>query len=167
MPGAIDEFQRSLKVLRHRMRGKEGGQDLIEFALVLPLLLVLSVGILDFSLAFMSWTALVNATREGARASVSRPLDLYTSSCASGDVPNSPATVLQVKARVQEFARGLNLATSDVTVTCAWPQTATTGAVTVEVYKTYTLLTGRMIGAFFGPGVGTLRFHASATMQHE
>lgn len=43
-----------------------GGQSLIEFALVLPILLVLVIGILDFGMAFFVKMELENSAREGA-----------------------------------------------------------------------------------------------------
>lgn len=43
------------------------GQALVEMALVLPLLLLLVLGIIQFGFIFMSQLAVNNATREGAR----------------------------------------------------------------------------------------------------
>ena len=43
------------------------GAALIEMALTLPLLLLLSVGVFEFGRAFQTWQVLTNATREGAR----------------------------------------------------------------------------------------------------
>ena len=40
---------------------------MIEMALTLPLLLLLSVGVFEFGRAFQTWQVLTNATREGAR----------------------------------------------------------------------------------------------------
>jgi Flp pilus assembly protein TadG len=56
-------------VRRYRRRdgGDERGAAMVEFALVLPLLLVLVFGIVDFGRAFQSWITLTNAAREGAR----------------------------------------------------------------------------------------------------
>lgn len=45
----------------------ERGAELIEFALALPLLLVIIMGIFDFGLAFQRYEILTNAAREGAR----------------------------------------------------------------------------------------------------
>jgi len=45
----------------------ERGAELIEFALALPLLLVIIMGIFDFGLAFQRYEVLTNAAREGAR----------------------------------------------------------------------------------------------------
>ena len=46
------------------------GSNLVEFALVLPFLLVLMFGIIDASLALYNKAVVTNASREGARAGV-------------------------------------------------------------------------------------------------
>ncbi|MEP6871684.1 MAG: TadE/TadG family type IV pilus assembly protein [Anaerolineaceae bacterium] len=51
-----------------RLRATETGQSLVEFAMVLPLFLVLLFGLVDFGRAFYSWILITNAAREGARA---------------------------------------------------------------------------------------------------
>lgn len=43
---------------------------MIETALVLPLLLLVCVGILEFGRAYQTWQVLTNAAREGARVAV-------------------------------------------------------------------------------------------------
>jgi len=48
----------------------ERGSQLIEFALVLPLLLLVVLGIMDFGLLFQRYEAVTNAAREGARIAV-------------------------------------------------------------------------------------------------
>ena len=45
----------------------ERGAELIEFALILPLIVVLLMGIFDFGLAFQRYEVITNAAREGAR----------------------------------------------------------------------------------------------------
>ena len=47
--------------------GSERGQALIETALALPLVLLLSVSVFEFGRAFQQWQILTNAAREGAR----------------------------------------------------------------------------------------------------
>jgi Flp pilus assembly protein TadG len=46
------------------------GAAMIEMALTLPLLLLLSVSVFEFGRAFQTWQVLTNATREGARVAV-------------------------------------------------------------------------------------------------
>jgi Flp pilus assembly protein TadG len=48
----------------------ERGQSLVETALTLPLLLMVSVGIFEFGRAYQTWQVVTNAAREGARMSV-------------------------------------------------------------------------------------------------
>lgn len=48
----------------------EGGQSLVEFALVLPLLLLILSGIFQFGSIYNDYVVLQNAAREGARAGV-------------------------------------------------------------------------------------------------
>ncbi|MBZ5557614.1 MAG: pilus assembly protein [Acidobacteriia bacterium] len=48
----------------------ERGNALIETALTLPLVLLVSVSIFEFGRAFQTWEVLTNAAREGARVAV-------------------------------------------------------------------------------------------------
>jgi Flp pilus assembly protein TadG len=48
----------------------ERGNALIETALTLPLVLLVSVSIFEFGRAFQTWEVLTNAAREGARIAV-------------------------------------------------------------------------------------------------
>jgi Flp pilus assembly protein TadG len=50
----------------HKRRG-ERGANLVEFALVLPLLVLLLAGVADFGRAFNNYMIITNASREGAR----------------------------------------------------------------------------------------------------
>jgi hypothetical protein len=55
--------------LRTRLRD-ERGAELIEFALVLPLLLLVVLGMVDFGFLFQRMEVATNAAREGARIAV-------------------------------------------------------------------------------------------------
>lgn len=55
--------------LSRRVRA-ERGAELIEFALVFPLLLLLVLGMVDFGFLFQRYEVLTNAAREGARLAV-------------------------------------------------------------------------------------------------
>lgn len=56
-----------IKRLVKWLRRNEAGQSMVEMALVLPILLILVGGILDFGWLFYNQLALTNAAREGAR----------------------------------------------------------------------------------------------------
>ena len=53
-----------------RWRRDDRGTALIEMAFTLPLLLFISLGIIEFGRAFQVWQILTNAAREGARVAV-------------------------------------------------------------------------------------------------
>jgi len=58
-----------------RLRRDQRGTALIEMAFTLPMLLFISVGILEFGRAFQTWQVLTNAAREGARVAVLPGID--------------------------------------------------------------------------------------------
>jgi len=53
-----------------RLRRDQRGTALLEMAFTLPLLLLISIGIIEFGRAFQTWQVLTNAAREGARVAV-------------------------------------------------------------------------------------------------
>jgi len=54
--------------MKKRSKTSISGQTLVEFAFVLPILLLLMVAIIDFGIVFYSQMAVSNAAWEGARA---------------------------------------------------------------------------------------------------
>ena len=60
--------------MRRRWKGQRGS-EILEYALVLPILMVLVMGIMDFGLIFFSYETLESAVREGARVGVIDPTD--------------------------------------------------------------------------------------------
>ena len=52
-----------------RMRGEKGAA-LLEAAITVPIILLISVGIFEFGRAYQTWQVLTNAAREGARVAV-------------------------------------------------------------------------------------------------
>jgi Flp pilus assembly protein TadG len=55
--------------MRRRFRN-ERGAALLEAAITIPLILLISVAIFEFGRAFQTWQVLTNAAREGARIAV-------------------------------------------------------------------------------------------------
>lgn len=55
---------------RTNQKSAECGAAVVEFALVLPLLILLMMGIIEFGLLFYNKQVLTNASREGARAGI-------------------------------------------------------------------------------------------------
>lgn len=118
---------------------RDRGAVAIEFALLLPVLLLLLFGIIDFGRALNASITLTQAAREGAR--------LAAVADANG-VPNTRATVT---ARTQAAATGLNPVT--VTVTTCTPNE--TGDATVKASYVFKFITpvaaiSSMLGSSFG-----------------
>jgi len=51
-------------------RRRSGGQTLVEFALVLPIVLLVFMGVFDFGRAVFAYNSLSNAARDGARVAI-------------------------------------------------------------------------------------------------
>ena len=51
-------------------RNRTRGQSLVEFALILPILLILMLGILDFGRAIYAYNSVSNGARSGARVAI-------------------------------------------------------------------------------------------------
>jgi Flp pilus assembly protein TadG len=110
-------------------RDSERGSALVEFAIVLPLVLVLIAGVVDFGFLFQRYEVITNAAREGARLA---SLPGYT--CATGGV---------VEARVRAYVQtGLQLINAQmatampsgaVTITCPTLAVPITGGGTVNI----------------------------------
>lgn len=75
-----------------RHSGRTRGQGLVEFALVLPVFLLLLLGMMEFGIAFNRQLTLEYATREGARTGAALVNGGGTLGCGSGQSPNA-ATV--------------------------------------------------------------------------
>lgn len=74
---------------RYLRIASERGQALLETAITLPIILLISVGIFEFGRAYQTWLVLSNAAREGARVAI---------------LPN--AQVSDVQQRVTQYMQG-------------------------------------------------------------
>jgi Flp pilus assembly protein TadG len=93
---------------------------MVEFALVLPVLLLLVMGIIQFGIVFNNWIQVTSAAREGARkAAVSRTAAdprAAAIAAAKASAPGLDASKLVVTPSATPWAQG-----SDVTVTVTYP----------------------------------------------
>lgn len=120
---------------------------MIEFALVLPLLLVILFGITEFGRAWMTVNLLTSAAREGARLAV----------VTAPDVP-------AVTARVNAVCASAGV--TPTSVTCAGPDVDR--RVTVTVQANFQIIPGEILGFFGGAGLsGTIPLRATSVMRHE
>jgi Flp pilus assembly protein TadG len=118
------------------------GTAVVEFAFVLPILLLLVFGVAEFGRALMTSNVLYAAAREGARlAAVGR---------SSGDVA----------ARIDAVLDAANVADEGRTITVTGPGTNHT--ITVAVQADFAVVSGQVL-----PIPGTIRLAASTTMRSE
>ena len=98
----------------------ERGAEVVEFALVLPMLLLLGLGICDFGMLFQRYEVVTNAAREGARAGAvglteSQITAVVQTYLTAGGLTATPAV------QVAETTIGANPALNAVRVTVAYP----------------------------------------------
>ena len=123
-----------------RWRSEEGAQ-LVEFALVLPLLLLLVLGIAEFGFMFQRYEVVTNAAREGARLAV---LPGY----ATADVQARVAAYVS-SGRVPTTGTNPNVIVESVSIPVAGGRPPIS-AKRVAVTYTYTFQFLNALSAFFG-----------------
>jgi len=124
------------------LTGSQGSQ-LFEFALILPLLLVIVVGIADFGGAFNLKQKLNNAAREGARFGASEStLDLTGST-------QPPPSIVAIHDVIQNYLTGANLTQCAIGTTptksgLAWTYSsgAGCGSFSLVIDRGFTFLNG-------------------------
>lgn len=114
-------------------RAPERGANLVEIALILPLLLFLMFGVVDMGRAFYAVISLTNAAREGAR---------YAS---RNSLAGTEADVLKVVQQVQGEP-AVPLAPSEITVTVEGLGRPVGDNVVVTATLTYPTLMGQFVG---------------------
>jgi Flp pilus assembly protein TadG len=131
-------------------RRGERGQALAEFALILPLLLLLIAGIIEFGRAWNIKQAVTDAAREGARYAV----------VADGDM-----TLDIVEEKIKDRLELSNIEPDSVTVDITGPFHAA-GEMTVSVSTRYRMaFIGALMHWLGGPHHVTINTHA--TMRNE
>ena len=140
----------------YRRLACEKGAELIEFALVFPLLLLAMVGIMDFGLLFQRYQTVTNAAREGARIAV---LPEYQEE--------------DVDARVIQYLAASKLTVTDEQVDYLLPEPVDVGGVCVTMtgvtveYPYQYLFIGKLPQLFGGSKFTTVTLTATARMRYE
>jgi Flp pilus assembly protein TadG len=141
--------------VRARLRGAAGA-ELIEFALVLPVLLVVLGGILDMGFLFNNYAVVTNAAREGARMAA-------VPGWAEADVQN----------RVNSYLMGAGLPLTGVTTTVSAVSVdvgggrSINGVKVVVSYPYNYLILGPLAQMIQGGSVANVTLKAAATMRTE
>ena len=127
---------------------------MVEFAIVLPLLLLIVIGTMEFARAINIKQVVVNSAREGARI-VALP-------------PGSQSNDALVRSRVDDYltSNGLDLSLRTVTVTGIDGAPGTVGEVTVAYQYTFDLF-GGIVSVFDGTDPGTITLTSTSRMRNE
>ena len=139
---------------------------MVEFALVAPLLLLLVVGGVDFSRAFLVHNALTNSVREGARYGITRPTDppgmraLAKAELTSSTVTIADSDIHVLWAPANPPGSGCSLVLETETLATYQANKACYPFVKVKIDYTYVPMTP-LAGQFMGGGVN---LHAAVTM---
>jgi len=86
------------------------GQSVVEFALVVPILLLLVLGIMEFGRAYSANLALQNAVREGARLAVTGATDTQIVQRVKDSAPTLDSSRLTVTVSPATRRQGDNVA---------------------------------------------------------
>ena len=125
-----------LQIARH-----ERGQAVVEFALVLPVLLLLVFGVVEVTQAYSESLTIGAATREGARVAGALVNGGGTLGCGGGQSPNAASVDPQVVAAVERVltASGTSITLSDIAEIHIYKATSTgaevSGAVDQWTYQ--------------------------------
>ena len=147
---------RGVRVGLRRIRATETGQSLVEFAMVLPLFLVLLFALVDFGRAFYSWMVITNAAREGARAGA-----------VQKDWPTMQTAIYDSMCNPYPGSCGVD--TTKLTLTPLGVNGARGSQVSVSINYAFTYVTplGNMIALVGGGSLATPTITAYAAMRLE
>lgn len=146
-----------MKQSRRKISGTDSGAELIELAIVMPILLLCFAAIIDFGFLFQRYEAVTNAAREGARlATLSTPYSdqdvrdrVQSYLLASGITGAPPASVNQSATRT--LPSGQVISVAEVIVT----------------YPAQMSYIGPIAGLIGGTFTSTITLRATSVMRNE
>jgi Flp pilus assembly protein TadG len=101
----------------------ESGQAAVEFALILPILLVFLLAIIEVGVAFSHYVTLTDATRVGARKAILVRLGGSTPADSTQAVRDAAGGLDQTQLGVTVDDSSWNVSGSQITVTATYPYT--------------------------------------------
>lgn len=104
---------------RRRQLREERGQAMVEFAVILPIFVVLVFGIIQFGIVFNNYVTLTDATRAGARAGAVARNDADPVGTATSAVQTSATDLNQSNLNVSVNSTWQS--GSDITVRATYP----------------------------------------------
>ena len=142
----------------------ERGAELIEFALVLPLLMLVILGIVDFGFVFQRLEVVTNAAREGARIAV---LPGYSTTDAQWRAWNYIGDSGLTRTGTDPTLSGTNPVITVTDTTLSIPGGTTFPARSVQVVYTSGYVFVGSIMSWFGGSIGSVPLRGTAVMRCE
>ncbi len=106
-----------------QLLGEKRGQALVELALILPILIIILMGTMEFGRIFHSYLVITSASREGARAGVVGLDDTG------------------IRTKVKDVATSLSLSDTQITITPGYGSRSRGVPLTVQVKYSVSLVT--------------------------
>lgn len=111
----------------HRRGRRAGGQSLVEFALVIPIIVLLAAGFVEVGRAVFAYNTIANAARQGARVAAVNQIKGVTDCDATRPVEDPLAPHWSIRGCVIAAASTLGLTTANITVGYSPPPATTLG----------------------------------------
>lgn len=144
-----------MKARRRKGRRQDSGQSLVEMAVVLPVLLLLIIGMVEFARAWMFQQLITNIAREGARLAV---------------IPTADQAAVQARVDQLLTAANINPASATVNLTICTGPACTGQSDIVQVQVPYSFALVGPIANLVCGGCGALSsitLSSSADMRNE
>jgi PKD repeat protein len=147
--------------MRRRRAHRSRGQSLVEFAMILPIMLLFLAAVVDLGRVFYATITLNNAAREGAFQA-----SLTPESFDEGEACNPATNMVVCRVQLESKGSGISIAAADIDMTCNPGNCAPAAGntVRVDVEGQFTLVTP-LLSMFFGGQ--TIPMSASAIAQIE
>ena len=138
----------------------EDGAALVEMALVLPLLMLILFGILEFGILLERWQVLTNGAREGARLGIVHIQDTCADATVAANVQQAVVNY------VNAAGIGMTIAAGDVAVTSTGGGDLCTrgNTVQVQVANTYNWV---VMPGFLAALAPSIQITGTSAMRHE
>jgi Flp pilus assembly protein TadG len=110
---------------RRRRRSGQHGQSLVEFAFVLPIIVLVIVAFVEIGRAVFAWNTIANAARQGARVAAVNQLAALTDCDESRPIEDPYEPHWSIRGCAIAAGGALGLTTANVTVSYSSPPSTT------------------------------------------
>ena len=114
-----------MTVVRRRRRRAQRGQSLVEFAFVLPIIILVIVAFVEIGRAVFAFNTIANAARQGARVAAVNQLSVVTDCDESRPIEDPYQPHWSIRGCAIAAAGALGITTANVAISYAAPPSTT------------------------------------------